>query len=145
MSVDLAVPLRTALIGNTGITSKLATYQSAPAVFTRRPVPAGVAYPVIVISPDVAPSDQDGINDFRPVIVRDIAIYGENDTAAKYRTVEELGYLVKALFHRNRRAITVTGYSVTDIIARGPMPAPVDDEARVGRVVELTIRLRKTA
>jgi hypothetical protein len=141
MSVNLAVPLRNAIITNTGITSKLATYQGSPAVFTRRPVPSDAAYPVIVISPDVISDNQDGITQKRPYLVRDIAIYGENDTAAKYRNVEDIGYLIAALFHRKNRAITVTGWGVTDILATGPIPAPVDDDARVGRVVSLAIRL----
>lgn len=141
MTLDLSAPLRTAIIGHTPITSKLATFNGAPAVFTRRPVPD--AYPLVIVSPDIVLSDEDGISDLRPVVVRDIAVYGLNDTAANYRKVEQVGYALRDLFHRQRQAITVIGYRVIDIVAQGPYPAPVDDDTTVGRRVTLQARLAK--
>ena len=142
MTLDLSAPLRTAIIGHTPIASKLGTFNGAPAVFTRRPVPD--AYPLVIVSPDIAVSDQDGISNLRPVVVRDIAAYGLNDTAANYRKVEQIGYALRDLFHRRRQSITVTGYRVIDIVAQGPYAAAVDDDTMAGRRVTLQVRLSKT-
>jgi hypothetical protein len=143
MSVDLAVPLRDALLDESAIATKLAVYSSSRAIFTRRPAPVGATYPMIMVSPDITTTDQDGIDDQRPVIQRDIAIYGQHDTPAKYRAIEEIGYLVKALFHRKWRSIVVPSWKVVEVLARGPQVAPADDEQIIGRVVMLTIQLAK--
>src|SRR5688572_16505570 len=128
---DLSIPLREALVAAASVTSQLPAYQGSYPVFTRRPVDAVAPYPMIVVSPDITKTDQDGIDDQRPVIVRDISVYGLNDTPAKYRTVETLARAVHDLFHRNRLAITVSGWAVVAITATGPIPAPVDDDATV--------------
>lgn len=143
--IDLAVPLRAALIADAELVDLLATFKAEPAVFTRRPIPEDVLFPVVVVSPDIAVTDQDFVNGIVPVIVRDIAVYGRNDTAADYRVVEAAAYRVRDIFHRNRAAITASGWHVIDIVATGPVPAPTDDDRLTGRVVSLTIRLNPTA
>jgi len=96
-----------------------------------------------MVSPDVSVDDADGIDDQRPRLVRDITIYGLNKNVTEYRVVETLARAVRDLFHRNRHAITVTDWAVVDIVTRGPMPAPVDDDSEVARLVTLTIQLAK--
>src|SRR4051812_26701905 len=130
-AADLAIPLRTAVLAATPITALLEAYKGSFPVFTRRPLPADAPYPSIIISPDISLSDQDGINDFRPIQERDITVYGQNDTAEKYRVVEVLGYKIRELFHKQRLAIAVSGWGVVQISARGPIPAPTDDDATV--------------
>ena len=142
MSLDLAPALRDALIDAPTIYPSLASWQGEPAVHTRRPVPPDSGYPMIVVSPDVAITDEDGLNSDRPVVVRDILIYGQQP--AHYRTVESLGYAVRGLFHRARNSLSPAGYHVIDVRAQGPFPAPTDDENTVARAVSLTIRLRRT-
>lgn len=139
--MDLSAPIRTAIIGESSITSLLTAYKSSWPVFTRRPAPNDATLPIILISPDIAVTDEDGVSDFRPIIVRDISVYGRNDEADQYRAVEQIGYALRNLFHRQRSALTVSGWTVMQIIAAGPMPAPVDDEQSVGRLVELTVHL----
>lgn len=139
--MNLAIPLRTAIVGASSIIAELTAYQDSYPVFTRRTVPTDAPYPMIVVSSDVLLGEEDGINDERPVPVRDIAVYGQNDTPANYRKVETIAYALRTLFHRKPGIIIVPGWSVTQILARGPMPAPTDDDQTVGRVVELTIRL----
>lgn len=141
MIADLAAPIRVALLADASITSLLPVYLGSRTVFTRRPAPTDAPYPMILVSPDISVSDADGINDLRPVAERDVSIYGENDTAAKYRDVETLARAVRTLFHRQRHALSVGGWSVSQIVVRGPRPAPVDDMQTVGRVVTLTISL----
>ena len=142
--MNLSEAIRAALIGETAITSRLATYAEAPAVFTRRPAPSEADYPLIMVSPDITITDEDGVNDQRPVIIRDIAVYGRNDTAARYRNVEVVGYAIRDLFHRQRHVIDAPDdWNVIDVRAQGPRPAPVDDDTTVGRLVELTVRLSR--
>jgi hypothetical protein len=139
----LSEPLRTAIVSSSNIISMLPVYLQSYPVFTRRPVPGDAVYPMILISPDITVTDQDGVNDQRPVYMRDVAAYGLNNTPTHYRTVEDIGAALRELFHRNRTAISVSGWGVIDIIAHGPRPAPVDDNDTVGRVVSLTIRLAR--
>ncbi len=137
--LEILKPLRTAIVNASDIVGLLGLYNSEPSAHTRRPVPAEAKYPAVTIGPVVTRMEADGINDFRPRVVIDVCIYGEQDK--QYRDVETCAELIHALFHRQRQSITVTNYSVTQIIAQGPYPAPVDDESRVGRRVTLTISL----
>lgn len=142
-AADLSIPLRTALVGHSPITALLPAYKGSFTVFTRRPAPSDATYPIIMVSPDISSTEEDGINDFRPIQERDITVYGKNDNAANYRTVEQIGYLIRELFHAQRRSITVSGWGVVAINARGPIPAPTDDDATVARMVSLTIQLAR--
>jgi len=141
--MNVASALRVALVGDSAITALLPVYESDFPVFTRRPAPVDVTFPIIMISPDVMIGNEDGVNDDRPLIVRDVTTYGSNENAGNYRAVEAIAYAVQELFHRKRNSITVAGWSVTDIVANGPISVPDDDEQRIGRMVELTIRLAR--
>ena len=139
-TADLAEPLRAAIVGASSITALLPTYVGSPTVFTRRPVPHDAPYPLIVISSDITVFNEDGVNDFRPINTRNILVFASNDTAIHYRVVDTLANLVRDLFHRNRNAITVSGWSIIDIQASGPEPIPGDDQIE-GRLIMLAIRL----
>jgi hypothetical protein len=135
--LDVLPGLRAAILAAPAITSKLGVYNGAPSVHTRRPVASDAPYPMVVIS-KVTRTDNDGISDFRPLQVVDINTYGPQPEA--FRDIEKVAELIYVLFHRQSN-IVVPGYSVTDIRCKGPSPAPVDDETKVGRRVTLTIRL----
>lgn len=139
-TANLAIPLRTAIVENYALIQLLATYKGAPAVFTRLPAPNDALYPMITISPDLAVGNEDGVNDWRPVIIRGISVYSKNDTAAEYRDADDIAYRIRNLFHRQRDAITVPHWNVIDIQAQGPEPVFQDDQSE-GRVVTLTVRL----
>ncbi|PYE89585.1 hypothetical protein [Phyllobacterium leguminum] len=132
--------LYAAVVAVPAITSKLGSFNGAPSVHTRRPVPSGATYPMITIGPVITRSDEDGITDHKPVVVLDINIYGPQPDS--YRNVEAVADLIYSLFHRQARSFTVANYQVWMVTCSGPSPAPVDDESRVGRRVTLTIRLR---
>lgn len=140
---DVSAPIRAALLAEATVIANLSAYAGSYPVFTRRPVPPDAPERVIMVSPDVSVDDADGIDDQRPRLVRDITIYGLNKNVTEYRVVETLARAVRDLFHRNRHAITVTDWAVVDIVTRGPMPAPVDDDSEVARLVTLTIQLAK--
>ncbi len=141
--MNLSEPLRIAIVADSGITGQLTAYAGSYPVFTRRPAPSGAPYPMIMISPDVVVTENDGINDDRPSIVRDVAVYGSNENAANYVEVEAIAYALRDLFHRQRASITVSGWTVTDVLALGPRAVPADDEQRIGRAVELTVQLAR--
>ena len=141
--MDLSIPLRDALVGSVTITGNLSAYLGSYPVFTRLPVPDDAPSPLVVVSPGMSLGEEDGIKDDRPLLSRDILIYGDNDTPAKYNTVEEIAFAVRDLFHRQRTALTVAGWTVVRITAAPPRPAPVDDEQTVGRLVELSVLLAR--
>jgi len=140
-SIDLSVSIRDAVIDAVG--SSLPVYNGGSPVFTRRPVPVGAPFPMVVISSDITMTDEDGVSYLRPVIVRDVITYGRNDTPASYRLVEEIAYALRHAFHRNRQSLSVDEWSVIDVRATGPRSAPTDDDQTVGRLVGLTVRLAK--
>lgn len=159
MSLDIGPAIRTTLIGGHDdlppqladlvelIVGRLGEWHEAPSVFAFRPAPEDAGDPIIIINPDASIGDQDGLTSNRPVVQRDIAIYGRKgtpgDPSDDSPKVEQLGFLIRELFHRQRFSVRPEGYSVTDIVASGPVPAPVDDDGEVGRLVSLTIRLRR--
>ena len=139
--LDLSVPIRNAVIEAVG--TSLPVYNGSSPVFTRRPVPVGAPFPMVVISSDITITEEDGIADNRPIVVRDVITYGRNDTES-YRLVEEIAYALRNAFHRNRQwLLGLDEWSVVDVRATGPRPAPTDDEQTVGRLVGLTVRLAK--
>ena len=140
MSLNLAIPLREAIIANVAVSGQLAQWEGEPAVFTRLPVPADAPYPFVLISADISMGDQDSLVTRRPLVRRDLLIYGLQPD--HYRLVEDLGYLLRTQFHRQRFALSVPGYGVTDIVAQGPVVAPTDSEQEVARVVPLQVRLQ---
>lgn len=144
MSADLSQPIRAALVGEAAITALLPAYSGGYPIFTRRPAPDDAPYPMVLVSPDIVHEDDDGIDNEQPLITRDVSAYGQNDTADGYRAVEQIAYAVRDLFHRRPQAITPpTGWSCVSVSARGPIPAPADDENSIGRLVTLRIRLAK--
>lgn len=144
---DLAGPIRAAILNNTAIVALLPVYLGSRTVFTRRPAPPDAPYPLIMVSGNIAKVDQDGIADSRPLITRDLAVYGTNETAAHYRTVEEIADILFAMFDKVHNAIDVEtdGWNLVGIYCTGPIVAPVDDDLHVGRIVSLQIRLGNPA
>jgi hypothetical protein len=139
--------IRTALIGDELIADALSKWQGEPAVFTRRPAPADAKDPMIIVNPDAAIGDEDALSSPRPVVMRDVAVYGKKaapgDTSDQTRKVERIAYRMRELFHRQKFSLVLDGYSVIGIVVAGPVPAPVDDDVTVGRLISLTIRLAR--
>lgn len=146
--LDLGPALREALIAATAISANLAVFNEEPAVFTRRPVPDEAGMPLIICNDPAALGEADGLTSDRPVWMGDVAIYGHKAAAGseedQTRIVQILGNRVRTLFHRQKWALQVGGFHVIDIRASGPVPAPVDDDKTVGRIVSLIVRLGRT-
>lgn len=142
MSLDLSINIRDALLLDPLIVAAISSWLGSPSIHTRRPIPESVSYPLIIVSPDIGITDEDGLTSTRPVVQRDIICYGLQPS--QYRTVETVGYYLRELFHRKPAVLIVSGYHVIDIQARGPSIAPVDDEAHCARMINLFIRLRKS-
>jgi hypothetical protein len=143
--LDLGPAFREALIDATPISSALSTFNEEPAVFTRRPVPDNAEFPLIIVNPPASISDEDGLVSDRPVWMGDVAVYGAKAAPGsdedQTRIVEQIALRVRTLFHRQKWALPVGGFHVIDIRATGPVPAPVDDDKTVGRIVSLIVRL----
>lgn len=147
--LDLGPAIREAILLEPTIADDLGEYSHEPAVFTRRPIPQDAPDLYILINPPAAIGDEDPLNAERTVWMGDIAIYGkkaapgsdEDDT----RTVEALGFRVRRFLHRQKWALQVGGFHVIDIRASGPVPAPVDDDKTIGRIVSLIVRLGRNA
>lgn len=142
--IDLQPALRAYLLEDTEFSSKLAIYQGARSVFTRRPVPNDATYPLSIISPIVV----DNQNDFvscggRRTLTYDIVVYSNNSDASVYRQVEAAAFRLAKILHRiPRYALNMpNGISLIQTTAIGPLPAPVDDFVKVARVVSVNIEI----
>jgi len=140
--MNTGAPIRTALIAAPAVASRLGVWDGDPSVHTRD-APEDAPYPMIICSEDIAVGDMDGLTSRRPIVVRDIRIYGVKPDHE--RVVDELGWIVRDLFHRERFAISVEGHQVIDIVCAGPIPAPVTDVQNIGRLVTLSLWLKKLA
>lgn len=140
MSLDIAPAIRTALINESTISGLVTEWQNEPAIFTRRPVPENAATPYIFISEAISITDGDAVNSKRPIVVRDIIAVGHEPD--DYRLIEQLGYSIRELFHRERFAVTLDDFTVIDIRANGPKALSSGDEEFVARVVTVTFLLR---
>jgi len=140
--VDLSEPIRNAIIASSEITSLLEPYAGSYPVFTHRPVPADSPRIVIVISQDIASDDQDGLNDFRPVIIRDIIVFGQNEPADRFRKVQQIARYIHSLFHHKRYSINVPGWITVLVQATGPISLPQDDQT-VAEVVTVQVTLAR--
>lgn len=137
---DIAVALRNAIIADATIAGLLSTYRSRPAVFMRHPAPSGAKYPYVLSGSDVTVRDEDFIRAPKPIVVRNISVYGEQK--AHFREVEQIARRLRELFHRNPRALQVDGFHVIEITVIGPFDAPVSDDQNAGKAVSLTVRLQ---
>ena len=138
-TLEILAPIYAAITAASAITTELGSYNGAAAVFTRRPVPDDAPTPMVAIGPMVTRSEDDLVTAFRPSVVVDLLVAGDQKT--EYRLVERVAELIYGLFHRQPDAITVDGYSVTQIRATGPSPSPADGDSKVARRVTLTIEL----
>lgn len=144
MAPDLTVPIYNAILANAEITANLPAYLGSFPVFTRRPIPADnpPPFPLIIISQNITLGEEDGIRDFRPIIVRDVAVYHSNELPANYRLTDTIAQSVRRLFHRQRNSITPpVGWSVTDIQADLPVALELDQDQATARVVQLNIKV----
>lgn len=141
---NIAADVRTAILGETDITNFLSQWSGAPAVFTRRPVPADAQFPMIVISPDIAHGDWDGLKVRRDAITKDVIVYGRvaapGSADDHTRRVEAVALLLRELFHRQPRSLGNPSYRVVSINVTGPLIAPTDSDSIVARVVTLIVR-----
>jgi hypothetical protein len=150
LDLDLGPPIRAAILAQGPITALLGKYKAQPSIFTRRPVPAEAKDPIVLINDPASLVDSNSaLSKDSPVIVIDVAIYGKKgapgSTVDQTREVQEVGMLIRELFNRNRWALSPSGFHVIDVRAAGPVPAPVDDDKTIGRIVTLTVSLRRSA
>lgn len=137
----ISAAIRSSLLGNAAIVDFLGVWKGAASIHTRRPVPKDAPYPLILASStNAGATNEDGLISRRPLLVRDVFVYGVQPT--DLREVDAVAEMISAHFHRKRFALSIPGYHVLDIIADRPRPAPVDNDSQVGRLIQLQLRLK---
>lgn len=134
---DLTVPIRNALLANPLVTDRLPAYLGGFPIFTRRPVPADSPYPNIIVSQDITLGDQDGVNDYRPDILRDVAVYHTSEDPEHDHEIDAIALAVWRMFNRQRYVLSVVDWDVASIRAATPIPFEIGDI--LARVVQLQI------
>lgn len=142
-AIDMGPSLRAALMAAPEITGMLDQWKGEPAIHTRRPVPANSPARFIIVNPDAAIGNADGLKSRRPIVQRDICAYGAQPK--DYRDIEAIGYAMQALFHHAPGVIIMDGFHCIDIVVAGPTPAPTDDQSQIARMVNLTVWLQRIA
>lgn len=132
--------IRSLILTEAEIVSRLGVWNGAPSVHTRSPLPDDSTFPLISIGPTEIGRNDNSLNSNRTMIISNLYCYGLNPE--HYRTTEEIGHLIKSLFHRNE-SFEVTGYQTIGLVAQGPTIAPAEDETICGKLVSLSIRLLK--
>lgn len=142
--IDLQPTIRTFLLNDVTISSKLSDYSGSKALFTRRPVPQDASYPVGIISPIISDIETDYISCAeRRALQYNVIFYSNNDTSSSYRDVESLAFRAANLLHRADRFAFVMPQNSTLIqtTASSPFPAPTDDIVKVARGITLNVEV----
>lgn len=142
VNLDIKPAIREAIIGDMAISALLGQYGDSPSVHTTKPAPDGAEYPMVIVSLAIV-GDADLVNKALPIAAPDIAVYGQNPRHK--RVVDEIAFMIRGLFHRNRWAMDLGDYGLRMIetTVAGPLPAPTDDETTIGRVLIPTMRLEE--
>lgn len=127
---DLDAAIREAIVNASSVTSLLSSYKGSYPVFTRRPIPADAPYPCIIVMDNTTLAHEDGVDDQRIRVVREIVVYAAAHNplpSEQWRKVDDIGRALVNLFHRNPSIFNITGWTVVDVrvAARGQPPADV--------------------
>ena len=94
-----------------------------------------------MISDSTSNFNQDLLITQMPVETYQVIFYGLK--GEQVEAVKEAARLAKDLFHRNPSAIEVTDHKVTMITVVGPTYAPGDGDETEGRMLILTVQMRR--
>lgn len=115
------------------LAGQLATYRSAPAIFTTDPAPEDATLPYIVTAGEVATTPLDTKTTRGRTLLRDVRCYTAKSGSANL--VESIAERVRTLLHR--QPLTIAGYTWHISDCTGPVAA---DELDVyGRVITLSL------
>jgi len=106
---DLDAPLRAAILNDSSITALLPTYKNSHPVFTKRPVRKDTTAPYIVIHQNNNLTHDDGVNDQRITVDKELTIYdAANPPPEGWRKIDQIGRLIAARFHRRPRNLVLS-------------------------------------
>lgn len=131
------------LSADTAIKAKLDVRKSKPAIFNDR-APDDFVFDkkaAIVIAAPTADTDASTFSETIRDITQDVRIYAKDSGSTV--SIDDLGRMVRDLFHLRPAELTVTGGSCSLATATGPVAAPTTDPSLVGRRVSLRLQLRK--
>lgn len=137
---DLSEAVRLVIVGSP-CAAGLAMYLGTPAVFTRAPVPGDADYPLVTVDRNSNPANEDGVNDFRPMLSYSIMVHGLNQStpADQYRVVNEIAYCLRTLLHR-RRNLVLNTWGIVDQRCIGPVDQPSTGQITT-RALTLNVRI----
>ena len=144
--IDIEAAVIGTLLNDAGLTAELSSFGSSFGVFTY-PIPPDAAYPMVVVSSSSVSDDDDGLNHHTPRFFCSVTAYAKRDSLQSAATAARASVIsiadkVFSIFHRQRpSAFSVTGYTLSQSIARQPVAALTGDDIIVGRRVELTLEL----
>lgn len=140
---ELDVPIRASILADSSITSLLPAYKNSYPIFTRRPVPTDAPFPHIVIFSETDISHDDGVDDQRLTVIKEVTVYGSaHSPPEQWRIIDEIGRRIALRFHRQVHNLIVDNWKVVNITvgSRGFPPHDILAQA-VGAVVVLSIDL----
>lgn len=131
------------LAGSAEVVAALDTVSGAPAIFNDR-APDDFVFSTkaaIVIAAPSADTDASTFSETIRDVTQDVRLYARDtgSTAA----IDDLGRLIRDLFHLKASEIEVDDGSCNLATATGPVAAPTTDPSLVGRRVQLRLQLRK--
>ena len=135
MAITAAIHSR--LANDATLAALLASYDSAPAVFTTDPVPGDAVLPYVVSVGEVVNRPFDTKTTRGNEIWRDVRCYDAADGSAV--TVEAMADRVRALFHR--QSFLLPGFAW--ILAECSGPIVADEQDAYGRIVTVKLTLEE--
>lgn len=135
-------PLSTAIFsrlsGDATLTALLGKTATVPSIFTKRPIPTGAGYPLVIVGPVVSDQHADAISSVGRQIAIDVSVHGK--AADQYNATVDAAERIRALLHRSK--VTPSGWQSVVIVCSGPIDAPAEPD-EISRVVTANVRLHQ--
>jgi hypothetical protein len=143
--IDFAANLRAFILTDTTFTAFIANYLNSKAIFTERPVPANVLFPLVLINSTPSSTiEQDFVDRKKRTLTYDILIVGENTDVSKQTVVKNAAFRLANFLDRNKNLTAPSGWRVIQTKTRGPFVGPSDDLTKTIRVVTVEITAYQT-
>lgn len=128
------------------VSASLATYKSAPAIFTERApddfLKTPPAKPFLIIAVPTSDVAMETFTETGRLIVQDVRGYQKD--AGSSAALDTLMRAVRDLFHNRPGDLTVTGGKCDVARVTGPVQSPTEDASLIGRRVTIRLDLVNT-
>ena len=141
--MNLSAALHAWLTASPQVTSQLATYNGAPAIFTTHPAPIDAERPYITTDGDAVNNPADTKTSRGRSVWRDIRVF--DDATGSTARVNAIAEAVRARLHR--QLIPVAGFDtgIAEVTGPAAMDHGLNDDHTVyGRLLTVRLRLEET-